>query len=120
MFKKLFLIATLAAVVLGVLCPVSSGQSDLGSIVGFIRDPSLATVPNATVIVRNESTGVERRTATNDSGYYVVTNIPPGFYSVSVEAKGFKKFETTGNKLDPNAVATINAPLTVGAATETV
>ncbi len=49
-----------------------------------------------------------------------MTNVPPGFYSVSVEAPGFKSFEVTHNKLDPNAIATVDAGMTVGAATETV
>jgi predicted heme/steroid binding protein len=99
---------------------VSFAQSDLGSIVGFIRDPSGATVPKAMVVVKNEATGTERRSETNESGYYVVTSLPPGFYSVSVEARGFKKFEVTHNKLDPNATATVDTSMTVGVATETV
>ena len=49
-----------------------------------------------------------------------MTNVPPGFYSVSVEAPGFKSFEVTHNKLDRNAIATVDAGMTVGAATETV
>src|SRR6516162_5019206 len=67
---------------------VSFAQSDLGSIVGFVKDPSGGTVPRAVVTVKNEATGAERRAATNEAGYYVVTNVPPGFYSVSVEATG--------------------------------
>jgi hypothetical protein len=103
-----------------VFCPASFPQSDLGSIVGFVRDSSGATVPNAAVIVKNEATGTEQRTTTNASGYYVVTNAAPGFYSVSVQAAGFKNFEVTHNKLDPNATASVDAGMIVGAPTETV
>ena len=39
--------------VLALLVCVASGQSDLGSISGFVRDPSGATIPNAKVMVRN-------------------------------------------------------------------
>src|SRR5580692_7137934 len=77
-------------------------QSDLGRISGFIKDPSGATVANAKVTVRN-NTGVERQTTTNDSGYYVVTNVPPGLYTMVAEATGFQKYESTNNKLDPSA-----------------
>ena len=105
---------------LAVLASSGFAQSDLGSIVGFVKDPSGATVPKAMVTVKSEATGTARRTTTNESGYYVVTNVPPGFYSISVEAPGFKSFEVTHNKLDPNAVATVDAGMTVGAATETV
>src|SRR2546430_16232236 len=68
-------------------------QSDLGRISGFIKDPSGATIANAKVTVRN-NTGVERQTTTNDSGYYVITNVPPGFYTMVAEAAGFQRFRS--------------------------
>jgi len=105
--RRIALLLCLGALL--IIAGVSFAQSDLGSIVGFVKDPSAATVPRAVVTVKNEATGAERRTATNDAGYYVVTNVPPGFYSVSVEAPGFKNFEVTHNKLDPNATATVDA-----------
>lgn len=94
-------------------------QSDLGSISGFVKDPSGATVPNAKVTAKNQ-TGLERHATTNESGYYTVTNIPPGVYSISVEATGFKRFDSTDNKLDPSSALNVDAALTVGAASETV
>src|ERR1700731_3649590 len=94
-------------------------QSDLGRISGFVKDPSGATIANAKVTVRN-NTGVERQTTTNDSGYYVVTNVPPGLYTMIAEAAGFQKYETTNNKLDPSADLVIDATLTVGSASQTV
>src|SRR5713226_2539877 len=94
-------------------------QSDLGRISGFIKDPSGATVPNAKVTVRN-NIGVERQVTTNESGYYVVTNVPPGLYTMIAEAAGFQKYETTNNKLDPSAELVIDATLTVGSASQTV
>src|SRR4029077_21073515 len=94
-------------------------QSDLGRISGFIKDPSGATIANAKVTVRN-NTGVERQTTTNESGYYVITNVPPGLYTMVAEASGFQKYETTGHKLDTSADLVIDAALTVGAASQTV
>ena len=96
------------------------GQSDNGSISGFAKDPSGASVPKAKVTLRNEGTGEEHVVTTNDSGYYTVTNIPPSFYTVSVEAAGFKKFTSTHNKLDPNTALSLDGVLAVGSATETV
>jgi hypothetical protein len=95
-------------------------QSDLGTINGFVKDPTGATVPGATVIVKNEATGTERRVSTNEAGVFAVTNIPSGFYTIEVEAKGFKKFGSQHNKLDSTATLSVDASLTVGAATETV
>src|SRR2546421_240545 len=106
------------------LCLLTSisgfAQSDLGSISGFVKDPSGAVIPKARVAVKNEATGVERAISTNDSGLYTVTNIPPGLYTITADAPGFKKFTTTNNKLDPSAALAVDVSLTVGAATETV
>src|SRR5260370_201648 len=109
-----------AALVFALACLALFAQSDLGSITGFVKDPTGAVIPNAAVTVRNETTGTERKATTNESGSFTVTNIPAGFYTVDVEAKGFKKFESTHNKLDPSAPRALEASLTVGAATETV
>src|SRR6266850_266072 len=94
-------------------------QSDLGRISGFVKDPSGATVANAKVTVQN-NTGIERQTTTNESGYYVITNVPPGLYTMTAEVPGFQKYQSTNNKLDPSADLVIDATLTVGTASQTV
>jgi hypothetical protein len=96
------------------------GQSDFGTIVGFIKDPSGAFVPKVKISILNESTGVERVATTNDSGYYVVPNLAPGSYSVTAEAAGFTKLEKTGNKLDPDSAVSVDITLQVGSATDKV
>jgi len=99
--------------------PLAFAQSDLGRISGFIKDPSGATVPNAKITVRNNS-GLERQSTTNDSGYYNVTNVPPGTYTLTAEAAGFQRYETRDNKLAPASNLVIDATLTVGSVTQTV
>jgi Carboxypeptidase regulatory-like domain len=83
-----------------------SAQSDVGTIGGFVRDPSGGMIPKAKVAVTNEATGEVHQSATNESGYYTITNLPPGFYSVTIEAPGFKKFDSTHNKLDRSQLGT--------------
>ena len=95
-------------------------QSDNGSIVGFVKDPSGAVIPQVKVTLKNEATGVESKASTNESGYYVVTSLQPGLYSMTTEAAGFKKYESLHNKLDPNATLSVDASLTVGSAAEVV
>ena len=99
--------------------PLAFAQSDLGRISGFIKDPSGATVPNAKIIVRNNS-GLERQSTTNDSGYYNVTNVPAGVYTLTAEAAGFQRYETRDNKLAPSSNLVIDATLTVGSVTQTI
>jgi hypothetical protein len=96
------------------------GQSDNGSIVGFVKDPSGAVIPKAKVSLKNEATGVETSTATNESGYYVVNSIPAGFYTVAAEATGFKKSDVVHNQLDADQTLSVDVPLQVGQASETV
>jgi hypothetical protein len=94
-------------------------QSDLGTISGFVKDPSGGTIAGAKVTIQNKS-GVERQATTNESGYYTITNVPAGFYTVSVEASGFKRFQSNEDKLDPSANLVVDAALTVGSANQTV
>jgi predicted heme/steroid binding protein len=94
-------------------------QSDLGTISGFVKDPSGATVANAKITIRNNR-GVDREATSNESGYYAITNVPAGLYTVFVEAQGFQRYESRDNKLDPSATLAIDIALTVGSANETV
>jgi hypothetical protein len=70
-------------------------QSDNASISGIVKDQTGAAVANAKVTVRNEGTNFERIVNTNESGFYTVPNIPPGYYTVAVEMSGFKTFTQT-------------------------
>ncbi|MEP6535755.1 MAG: carboxypeptidase regulatory-like domain-containing protein [Bryobacteraceae bacterium] len=110
---------TLASIML-LLSTFVVAQSDTASITGFVRDASGAVVPSANIVIRNEATGIERKTVSNPTGYFIVPNLPPALYTISVEATGFKKFESTQNKLDPNITATVDVNLQVGSATDTV
>src|SRR5260370_2311074 len=94
-------------------------QSDLGRISGFVKDSSGATIANAKVAVQNKS-GIERQTTTNESGYYIISNIQPGLYTMVAEAAGFQKYETRANKLDPTAALVIAATLTICSTTQTI
>ena len=102
------------------LSTIAIAQSDYGSIGGFVKDPSGGVVPKAKVTIKNEATGQARPTITNDSGYYTVPSLPPGFYTIDAEAAGFKKFESTHNKLDANSALSVDVPMVVGSTTETV
>src|SRR5712692_3318507 len=107
----------LAVVCLSVPC---LAQSDNANVNGIITDPSGSVVPNAKVTLKNQATGLTRETTTNESGVYSIPIIPPGFYTFTVEAAGFKKFESKDNKVDPSVPANFSASLQVGAITETV
>ena len=93
-------VVTSLSVLLLICASVSlQGQTTFGRIGGTITDKTGAVVPNATVTVTNAATNLVRTTTTDESGFYTVTNLPVGTYSVLVEQKGFKKTVQGGNVL---------------------
>ena len=103
--------ALVLALVLLLSTSLAFAQSDLGSISGFVKDPSRRRGSEGPSHVKNEPRDRAPAPTTNDSGYYTVTNIPAGLYTITAEAAGFKKYETTGNKLDPSAALAVDAHL---------
>jgi hypothetical protein len=59
------------------------------AIQGTVRDDSQATVPDATVTATNSATGVIRTVTTSSEGFYRISNLGAGTYSVKVEKFGF-------------------------------
>ncbi len=104
------------------LALASSGhaQSDNAQISGVIRDPNGAVVSGAKVVAKSESKEFERTGTTNAEGYYFLTNIPPGMYTVWAERDGFKRTQATNKKLDPSTPTTVDLTLETGNVTETV
>ncbi len=94
-------------------------QTSQGRILGTVTDQSDAVVPGATIVIANQATGISRTLTTNRSGDYVAPALDPGAYSVSAEAKGFKKVEASAI-LEVSRDARVNLKLPAGAATETV
>lgn len=89
----------------------ASAQSTTGSISGTVTDSTGATVPNATVNLRNTETNTTRTTQTNDEGFYRATNLPVGSYEVAVEATNFGKYLQQGITLLLNQNAVVDAAL---------
>src|SRR4051794_11508276 len=98
----------------------SFAQSDLTAVTGTVHDPTGAVVSGATVTIRNLATGAERKATTNAGGGYSIPSIPAGPATLIVEAAGFKRYEQSGNSLQANVTATLDATLTLGQSTETV
>lgn len=107
-------------VMLSLFAAAAFAQSDNSTISGIVKDPSGAAVAGAKVVVRNEGTGFEREVSTNESGFYAAPNLAPGYYTVTVEATGFKTFTKTRNKLEAALPLAVNADLTVGQITEVI
>lgn len=98
---------------------ILSGQTT-GSIVGVVTDTSGAVVPSASITVIHEQTGLERETLADDAGAYIASLLPPGTYTVEVEASGFKKSVRKGISLSVQENARVDFSLGVGVVNEVV
>ncbi|HEY8670074.1 MAG TPA: carboxypeptidase regulatory-like domain-containing protein, partial [Terriglobales bacterium] len=90
------------------------------SIEGTVLDQSGAAVPTAKVTAINEATGVARESTTNESGFYRISGLAPGSYTVSAEAGTFKKQTSSGVVVTAEAVQGLNISLQPGGSQETV
>jgi hypothetical protein len=95
-------------------------QSDNTQISGFVKDQTGAVIAGAKVTAKNETNGLERSTTSNGEGYYVITQLPSGFYTVTVEANGFKQYKESNKKLDPNVPAKLDVSVQPGQVNEIV
>ncbi|HEY7386886.1 MAG TPA: carboxypeptidase regulatory-like domain-containing protein, partial [Bryobacteraceae bacterium] len=95
-------------------------QAGTGTITGIITDPTGAAIANANVEVRNTETNAPYPTATTETGAYTVPRLPPGPYSVTVSASGFKKLTRSGISVDAGQTIPLNLTLEVGETTESV
>ena len=108
------------AVLLLLCAPFASAQSTGGRIRGTVTDASGAAVVAARVELVNEATHATRDLQTGVNGEYIFVEVPVGTYDLSVTIPGFKKYERKGIALDLNEVVSVDVPLQVGGATETV
>ena len=67
-------------------------QRSTGSVAGTVTDSTGSTVPGARIVVTNLATGIERTVSSNDAGFYSVTAIPAGRYSITVTKEGFSTY----------------------------
>ena len=75
----------------------SSALAQYGaSLEGTVTDKSGAVVPGATVTITEEATGVVHSAVTGPSGFYRISELPPGTYKVDVEMASFKKSSKSG------------------------
>ena len=97
-----------------------SAQTPRATITGRVVDPTAAVIPGATVVATEQATGVEYRTATSDTGNYVLQQLPVGRYDVSVDATGFRRYLQKDIQINVAQTLTLNVTLEVGQTSEAI
>lgn len=123
MFSRRILSPILGSL-LALACLASShvlfGQAVSATLLGTVTDATGAAVANAKVTATEASTGALHESATNDSGNYTFPGLQPGPYTVTVEAKGFKKASHENIDVLSNSATRVDLSLVPGNVTETV
>ena len=85
-----------------------------GNISGYVRDPSGAAIPNATVTATMIEQQTVRTAQTDADGSYSFQALPPGHYDLAFESQGFQRQISSGQQLTVSQNLRVDATLSVG------
>ena len=115
-----FALLLFTAAITAVLVPSVCGQTSLGSISGLVTDQSGAAVPDVAIEVTDTGRNSTFSTVSNEQGFYVVTQLPPGTYGLSAESAGFRRYELGAIVVSTQEKVSADIILELGAVTESV
>ena len=120
MGARLALLAVLVVALLFACTGPAFSQTAVAQLNGFVHDTSGGAVKNATVTLHDTATNAVYRTTSNDSGLYVIPNLPPDTYELTVAFPGFATTVNRGIMLTVGQTATVDVALTVATQNEQV
>jgi hypothetical protein len=103
-----------------IIAACAFAQRDLSTLAGTVTDSSGGVVPNATVKITEQATGLVYETVTNSAGEFVRPALKPSVYTVNVSAPGFKSAEQKDISLLAGERTGITITLSVGDVNQTV
>src|ERR1043165_2113153 len=107
---KRFALLSLAILLLHV--PAFAQQAASATLTGTITDAKDGFAQGATVTATHVATGIKRETPTNEDGFYVLSNLPSGVYTVRFKLYGAPtEVEMTGVSLKVGQTVTLNVPV---------
>jgi outer membrane receptor protein involved in Fe transport len=120
MGARLALLAVLVVALLFACSGPAFSQISVAQLSGFVHDSSGGAVKNATVTLRDTATDAVYRTTSNDSGLYVIPNLPPDSYELTVAFPGFATTVEKGVVLTVGQTANMDVTLRVATQNEEV
>src|SRR4030095_11240689 len=91
----------------------SQATTSFAQLNGTVQDANGAAIVKASITLRNLDTNQAYTATSNDVGYYILPNLPPGRYELTVTSIGFGKYIQTGIALTVGQTATVNVTLKV-------
>ncbi len=95
-------------------------QITTGVIQGTVEDEQGATVPGASVEVRNVETNLTKTLATDDDGRFVFLQLPPGRYTLTASKQGFATLKQEEFTLTVGQAANLDLQMKVSGVNETI
>src|SRR5436309_11264837 len=114
------LVGMLAGVIVCMAGSPSLWAQATAQISGTAKDQSGAVLPGVEIHVTQAETGIARDAITNETGSYVLTNLPIGPYRLEASLPGFRTYAQTGIVLQVNSSPSVNVVLEVGQVSEQV
>src|SRR5467141_1222411 len=111
--------ALLGLLFISVTCSAAFAQNT-AQISGSVKDPSGAVLPGVEVNVTQADTAVTRSAVSDETGAFLLPNLPIGPYRLEAKLPGFKTFVQTGIVLQVGANPTINVTLELGQISEQI
>lgn len=96
------------------------GQEFRSTVSGRVTDPSGAAVAGAQITAVEKSTGAKYDTTSTATGEYTLPFLPPGQYTISAEAMGFRKHLQSGVNVGTNQRLTVEIPMQLGSVTDAI
>ena len=105
------------------LCCIPSallfGQA-VSQISGTVKDSTGAVVPGVEVTATQTDTGIKRTVISDETGSYILPNLPLGPYRLEATRDGFSPYVQTGIQLQVGSSPVIPITITVGAVAEQI
>ena len=95
-------------------------QTNQGQLAGNVVDSTGASVPNAAITAKSETSGSVYNAVSSSAGSYRFPSIQLGRYTITATAPGFKSSESTGVEVRVGTVSSLDISLSTGGNTETV
>src|SRR6185369_9001756 len=102
------------ALCFALICCLPAVAQTTSTIEGTVKDPTGAVLPGAEVKATSPSLAIERTTTTNEEGFYRITALAAGNYTLTVSARGFAN-STQNIELTINRTVALDVQLEVGA-----
>ncbi|HSD46389.1 MAG TPA: TonB-dependent receptor, partial [Pyrinomonadaceae bacterium] len=96
-------------------------QAARATLSGIVTDPHGAAIAGVKITATLDGAGLKRETVSNEQGFYVLTELPPGDYELRVEANGFMtRVSRVPLSLNVGQSVTLNVALEIGVTEQTV